>query len=176
MCENGTIQCVKMGRWNVKLGHWGVKLRRRRVKLGQHHCKGTLYNHAQVYSVILFRRSRIRRTHVRLAVTYHLHFGPNDRDLFCGNKVERIGLPNCFFYYCSLLYIKRSLFNALEQTRCAHVACDWLMIAYIAIFSALLSRLTVLACDSTWVTSIIALCFLFLCFEYPRSGVLTALV
>ena len=30
---------------------------------------------------------------------------------------------------------------------------DWLMIAYIALFSALLSRLTALACDSTWVTS-----------------------
>ena len=29
----------------------------------------------------------------------------------------------------------------------------WLMIAYIALFSTLLSRLTVLACDSTWVTS-----------------------
>ena len=30
---------------------------------------------------------------------------------------------------------------------------DWLMIAYIALFSALLSRLTALACGSTWVTS-----------------------
>ena len=50
---------------------------------------------------------------------------------------------------------------------------DWLMIAYIALFSALLSRLTALACGSTWVTSFIALfCF---CFEYHRSGVLTAL-
>ena len=32
------------------------------------------------------------------------------------------------------------------------VACFWLMIAYVALFSTLLSRLTVLACDSTWVT------------------------
>ena len=32
---------------------------------------------------------------------------------------------------------------------------DWLMIAYIALFSALLSRLTALACGSTWVTSFI---------------------
>ena len=30
---------------------------------------------------------------------------------------------------------------------------DWLMITYIALFSALLSRLTALACGSTWVTS-----------------------
>ena len=32
-------------------------------------------------------------------------------------------------------------------------AFDWLMITYIALFSALLSRLTALACGSTWVTS-----------------------
>ena len=30
---------------------------------------------------------------------------------------------------------------------------DWLMIAYIALFSALLSRLTALVCGSAWVTS-----------------------
>ena len=30
---------------------------------------------------------------------------------------------------------------------------DWLMITYIALFSALLSRLTALACGSAWVTS-----------------------
>ena len=46
----------------------------------------------------------------------------------------------------------------------------WLMITYIALFSALLSRLTVLACGSTWVTSFIAR-FL----NIHRSGVLTAL-
>ena len=33
---------------------------------------------------------------------------------------------------------------------------DWLMIAYIALFSTLLSRLIALACGSTWVTSFIA--------------------
>ena len=47
---------------------------------------------------------------------------------------------------------------------------DWLMIIYIALFSALLSRLTALACGSTWVTSFIAR-FL----NIHRSGVLTAL-
>ena len=49
----------------------------------------------------------------------------------------------------------------------------WLMIAYIALFSALLSRLIALACSSTWVTSFIAhFCFVFV-FEYPpKHGVL----
>ena len=46
----------------------------------------------------------------------------------------------------------------------------WLMIAYIALFSALLSRLTAFACGSAWVTSFITR-FL----NIHRSGVLTAL-
>ena len=48
------------------------------------------------------------------------------------------------------------------------------MIAYIALFSALQSRVTALACGSTRVTSfiLIACCFLF---YIHRSGVLTAL-
>ena len=50
---------------------------------------------------------------------------------------------------------------------CVHY---WLMIAYIALFSALLSRLTALACGSAWVTRFIAR-FL----NIHRSGVLTAL-
>ena len=49
------------------------------------------------------------------------------------------------------------------------------MIAYIALFSALLSRLTALACGSAWVTSFIARFFLFLFLNIHRSGVLTAL-
>ena len=44
------------------------------------------------------------------------------------------------------------------------ILIDWLMFAYIVLFSALLSRLTALACGSTWVTSFIAH-FFFL--EYP---------
>ena len=47
---------------------------------------------------------------------------------------------------------------------------DWLMVTYIALFSAFLSRLTALACGSTWVTSFIAHFF-----NIHRSGVLTAL-
>ena len=51
------------------------------------------------------------------------------------------------------------------------------MIAYIALFSALFSRLTALAYGSTRVTSFIAFLFCF-CFVFNirRSGVLTALV
>ena len=53
---------------------------------------------------------------------------------------------------------------------------DWLMIAYIALFTAHLSRLTVLACGSTWVTSFITSFFFFSFFlNIHRSGVLTAL-
>ena len=44
------------------------------------------------------------------------------------------------------------------------------MITYIALFSALLSRLTALACGSAWVNSFIARFF-----NIHRSGVLTAL-
>ena len=55
-------------------------------------------------------------------------------------------------------------------TSATHQQVDWLMITYIALFSALLSRHTVLACGSAWVTSFIAR-FL----NIHRSGVLTAL-
>ena len=48
---------------------------------------------------------------------------------------------------------------------------DWLMITYIALFSALLSRLTALAYGSTCVTSFLIARFL----NIHRSGVLTAL-
>ena len=51
---------------------------------------------------------------------------------------------------------------------------DWLMIAYIALFSALLSRLTALTCGSTWMTSFFIV-HLFYYFNIHRSGVLTAL-
>ena len=46
----------------------------------------------------------------------------------------------------------------------------WLMITYIALFSALLSRLTALICGSTWVTS-----FIERSLNIHWSGVLTAL-
>ena len=49
------------------------------------------------------------------------------------------------------------------------------MIAYIALFSALLSRLTALACGSTWVTTFYSAFFFFFFLNIHRSGVLTAL-
>ena len=53
---------------------------------------------------------------------------------------------------------------------------DWLMIAYIVLFYTLLSRLTALACVSTWVTSFIAFFFFFFfLINIHWSGVLTAL-
>ena len=56
----------------------------------------------------------------------------------------------------------------------ARLLFDWLMITYIVLFSTLLSRLTALACGSTWVTRFLAR-FLFLFFNIHRSGVLTSL-
>ena len=50
-----------------------------------------------------------------------------------------------WIYICVLLLLfQRPFFDWL---------IDWLMIACMALFSALLSRLTALACGSTWVTS-----------------------
>ena len=93
--------------------------------------------------------------------------------------VLRVCFPNNIFWTAQVWYdgtfiiTKRSRCHSLKmiglrhymfkvkmnsQFREIHVcvrACvrDWLMIAYIALFSALLSRLTALACDSTRVTS-----------------------
>ena len=48
-----------------------------------------------------------------------------------------------------------SLYEVLENKfqKCQNSYTNSLMIAYIALFSTCLSRLTALACDSTWVTS-----------------------
>ena len=47
--------------------------------------------------------------------------------------------------------------NRVDKERLGHLAAlrhyNWLMIAYIALFSALLSRLIALICGSAWVTS-----------------------
>ena len=48
---------------------------------------------------------------------------------------------------------------------------DWLMMAYIALFSALLSRLTALACDSTWGASFLQRISVFV-FNIHQCGVL----
>ena len=58
--------------------------------------------------------------------------------------------PQLYFTYhiSSLKY-----WMSKVQVSVTSLLIDWLMIAYIALFSALLSRLTVLACGATWVTS-----------------------
>ena len=60
-------------------------------------------------------------------------------------------------------------FSCFNDSVC--VLIDWLMITYIALFSALLSRFTALAYGSTCVTSFLIARFL----NIHRSGVLTAL-
>ena len=66
------------------------------------------------------------------------------------------------FFWCRL---QKTLLCYHQQS-----LIDWLMIAYIALFSALLSRLTALACGSTWVISFTARFW-----NIHWSGVLTAL-
>ena len=61
----------------------------------------------------------------------------------------------------------------ITENKSAVSLIDWLMIAYIALFSALFSRLTALACGSTWVTSFVVLFFIL--WNIHWSGVLTAL-
>ena len=60
--------------------------------------------------------------------------------------------------------------NALHQNCMEVLIDDWLMIAYITLFSALLSWLITLACCSTWMIS-----FIVRFLSIHRSGVLTAL-
>ena len=118
-----------------------------------------------------------------LAVTCHLHFWQNDRDLLRATVVTRgwNGYRNKGQHRKSTLekkilppfqqgfkpttfqsWVRRSNYWAIPAP--FDVWC--LMITYIALFSALLSRLTALACGSTWVTSF------FFFFYIHRSGVL----
>ena len=113
-----------------------------------------------------------------LAVTCHLHFWQNDRDFLRATVVTRgwNGYRNKSQHRKSTLEKKilppfqQGFEPATFQSRVrrsnhwaipAPLITDWLMIAYIALFSALLtSRLTALACDSTWVTSFLRRVFL----------------
>ena len=133
-----------------------------------------------------FNKIHIRKVYACLAVTCHLHFWQNDRDFLRATVVtrgwngyrnksqHRTGRP----WRRKLPPFQQGFEPATFQSR---VRCSnhwaipaptkhwWLMIVYIALlFSALLSRLTALACDSTWVTSFLT-AFLFVCFvfKYP---------
>ena len=66
------------------------------------------------------------------------------------NKV-RLSVPLVGFMYLAFTRLPGESYR--RRLRSLLCLCDWLMIAYIALFSALLSRLTALACDSTWVTN-----------------------
>ena len=108
-----------------------------------------------------------------LAVTWHLHFWQNDRDFLRATVVTRgwNGYRNKSQHRKSTL--EKKILPPFQQgfepaTFQSRVRCSnhwaipapltdwWLMIAYIALFSALLSRLIALACGFTWVTSSIA--------------------
>ena len=74
----------------------------------------------------------------------------------CGNPFYYSTSPGMYPFFFSLI-----------ASECTY----WLMIAYIALFSALLSRLTALACGSTWVTTFYSVFCLFV--NIHRSGVHT---
>ena len=123
------------------------------------------------------KHGSIRKVYACLAVTCHLHFWQNDRDFLRATVVTRgwNGYRNKSQHRKSTLEKKilppfqQGFEPATFQSRVrrsnhwaipAPELCYWLMIAYIALFSALLSRLIVLACGSTWLTSFIArFCF-----------------
>ena len=50
------------------------------------------YNHTLVYSVTFFKATYVRCMTVRLAVTCHLYFWQNDRDLVRATAVTRVGV------------------------------------------------------------------------------------
>ena len=120
------------------------------------------------------KHGSIKATYVRcmrvLAVTCHLHFWQNDQDFLRATVVTRgwNGYRNKSQHRKSTLEKKilppfqQGFEPATFQSRVrrsnhwaipAPTLTDWLMIAYIALFSALLSRISALTCGSTWETS-----------------------
>ena len=96
-----------------------------------------------------FNKSHIRKVYACLAVTCHLHFWHNDRDFLRATVVTRgwNGYRNKSQHRKSTLEKKilppfQQGFEPATRLHCIG------MIAYIALFSALLSRLTALACGS----------------------------
>ena len=64
--------------------------------------------------------------------------------------IKNLTVSSIFLYVSQ---ITRSSYASVHTHSHSHWLIDWLTIAYIALFSALLSRLTALVCGSTWVTS-----------------------
>ena len=85
--------------------------------------------------------------------------------------------------WCNQCYGASNALKNMVQSMLWRVWCnqcfeefDWLMITYIALFSALLSRLTALACGSTWVTSFLWRIFLISTEEYGAVSALRNMV
>ena len=96
--------------------------------------------------------------HYFLVIMHIVCVNTQDKDgLICchGTSVSAQCVSVCV-YACMCTYMPACTCAPFSLS-CVSAQCvsDWLMIAYIALFSALLSRLTVLACGSTWVTSFI---------------------
>ena len=94
------------------------------------------------------------------------------RKLFLVNAIGKGGLNFQWFLQQHLKTVLPDMLTVLHVWKVCTI--DWLMIAYIALFSALLSRLTALAGGSTWVTSFIVRFLLLL--NIHQSGALTALL
>ena len=90
------------------------------------------------------------------SVVYMVHFMVCCRDCSVVYMVR-------FVVCCTVQWCTWSALWWFSDCSVVWMACFWLVIAYITLFSALLSRLTALACGSTWVTSFIVL----FVFEYP---------
>ena len=71
----------------------------------------------------------------------------------CCKKISVVEVESVRILQCTLRLLKKTK-QTNKQNQ--YICIDWLMITYITLFSALLSRLTALACGSTWVTSFIA--------------------
>ena len=85
---------------------------------------------------------------------------------------------NFFFSGCWLILvfpISTKIWQEVQDLSMC-ILTDWLMIAYLALFSTLLSRLTALACDSTWVTSFSQHIFIFIFTRvvYLSTGMVSA--
>ena len=125
------VPYVDIFRWNVQLL-----------------CVRALTSFSEYIFLVLFRNTPVSR------IAYPLCSARKDKNhLFASTQTDKI----CPTQRDAVLNCSQSnLIWQWKSTSIIHsqnTLTDWLMITYIALFSALLSRLTALACGSTWVTS-----------------------
>ena len=72
-----------------------------------------------IYRVTLFNRSHIRSVHVCFAVTCHLHFWQNDRDLLCATAVLK---QSSYVYFIMLVF---SNLYAAQYTKSVYTSSLW---------------------------------------------------